>query len=67
LVQGFGSFPIQISKFLGVGGTLCTHDATGRLAMHTGVFVYERALQTAYTVRRLNFLMVILVTLCRGK
>jgi hypothetical protein len=35
--------------------------------MDMGAPANERARQTTYTVKRLNFLNVILTTLCRGK
>jgi hypothetical protein len=44
-----------------------SHGSTHRHAMDMGSMANERARQTAYTVKRLNFFEVILATLCRGK
>jgi hypothetical protein len=53
-------------KLQGGKSDIMSHDATHSHARDMGPTAYERARQTAYTVKRLNFFKGFLVTFCRG-
>ena len=56
----------ETTKLLAGKSHIMSHDATHSHARDMGPTAYERACQTAYTVKRLNFFMVILATFGRG-
>jgi hypothetical protein len=56
----------ETTKLLAGKSHIMSHDATHSHARDMGPTAYERARQTAYTVKRLNFFKGFLVTFCRG-
>ena len=57
---------METTKLLAGETNIVSHESTQGNAMDMGPTANERGRQTAYTVKRLNFFMVILVILCRG-
>ena len=51
---------METTKLLAGETNILSHGSTHRLAMDMGVLPNDRGHQTAYTVKRLNFFMVIL-------
>ena len=62
-----GDLRPETTKLQGGKSDIMSHDATHRQAMDMGPPAYERARQTAYTVKRLNFFNGFLVTLVQGE
>jgi hypothetical protein len=56
----------ETTKLQGGKSHIMSHDATHSHARDMGPTAYERARQTAYTVKRLSFSNGFLVTFCRG-
>jgi hypothetical protein len=57
---------METTKLLAGETNILSHGSTQGNAMDMGVAANERAHQTAYTMKRLNFFKRFLVTLCRG-
>src|SRR5436305_15041462 len=70
LVQGERCFPRALrpetTKLQGGKTDIMSHGCTHRNAMDMGPMANERAQQTTYSIRRLNFFKVILAIRCRG-
>jgi hypothetical protein len=58
---------METTKLLAGETNILSHGSTHRQDRDMGPPANERARQTTYTVKRLNFSNVILVTLCKGK
>jgi hypothetical protein len=56
-IVGAGVWVFSHTNFeiFGFGGTICTHDASHRVAMAMGVLAYSRGHPTTYSIRWLNF------------
>jgi hypothetical protein len=69
LVQGERCFPRDLrpetTKLQGGKSDIMSHRSTQRHAMDMGPTANERACQTTYTVKRLDYFKRFLVTLCR--
>jgi hypothetical protein len=58
---------METTKLLGGKTNILSHGSTHSNAIDMGPPANERGRQTTYTIRRLDYLEVILTTWCRGE